>query len=304
MIQARTVSRGRHRTLLPALAAAVIAACAMGKDDPPDASSPVDEDAAALDDVSPADSPVSPPADVPASVDVPVRVDAPATVDAPTVRDVPLAIDVPVVDVARIDAGTPDAGRPDVGVPDVGVPDVGVPDAGARVCPTALALGLFDTGTDGWVFGGLWRQSAGSMVAGSSTAYSSSYTQNLTSGADVDLSGCSAALLTFTVQLADDPDWMSSLDRSERLSPQCSGDGGTVWTSLTPAPWPARQSQCATTYCSGGLNSSRAFPTTAQSITLPPSCLTARARINFQARGSSAWRLQNPGWTIDSVRIN
>ncbi len=340
VIQARTVLRGRNRRLLPVLFSAVLAACAMGKDEPSDASSPADKDAAAVpDDVPSTDSPVAPPADVPAladvvarvdvpttadvavavdvpvpvdvrAVDVPTMRDVPAPIDVPTVRDVPAPIDVPtvrdvpIVDVVRIDAGTPDAGFPDAGTPDAGFPDVGVADVGARVCPTALALGLFDTGTDGWTFDPLWRRGSGNMVAGSSTDYVSSYTQNLTSGADTDLSGCSAALLTFTVRLDDDPAWETSLDRSERLSPQCSGDGGAVWTSLTPNPWPARQSQCATTYCSGGRDSSRAFPATAQSITLPSSCLTPRARIRFQARGASAWRLQNPGWTIDSVRIN
>ncbi len=300
----------------------VLAACATGKEEFPDASIPVDNDAAALDDVPSADSPVTPrvdvlapmdvatradvstPVDVAVVVDIPVSVDVRAA-DGPTVRDVPVPIDVPtvrdvpVVDVARIDAGTPDAG-----FLDAGLPDVGVADAGARICPTALALGLFDTGDDGWVFDSLWRREANTMVAGSGNRFSSSYTQNLTSGADTDLSGCSAALLTFTVRLADDPKWPSSLDRAERLSPQCSGDGGTVWTSLTPNPWPARQSQCTNTYCSGGLNSSRAFATAAQSITLPPSCLTPRVRIRFQASGTNVWRLQNPGWTVDSVRIN
>ncbi len=310
----------------------------MGKDEPSDASSPVDKDAAVLDDVPSTDSPTTPPVDVPALTDVPIRVDVSAAVDVavvvdvpapvdvravdvPTVRDVPVPIDVPVpmdvptvrdvpvVDVARVDAGTPDvgfpdAGFPDVGTPDAGFPDVGTPDAGARVCPTALALGLFDTGTDGWTFDSLWRQGSGGMVAGSTTRFSSTYTQNLTSGTDTDLSGCTSALLTFSVRLDDDPAYDSSLDKSERLSPQCSGDGGSVWTNLTPNPWPARQAQCATTYCSGGYNSTRAFAITAQSITLPPSCLTARVRVRFQARGASVWRLQNPGWTIDSVRIN
>lgn len=225
-------------------------------------------------------------------VDVPV-LDVFVPIDVPTVRDVSVA------DATPFDVGTPDAG-----LPDAGVVDTGTPDTGARACPTALALGLFDTGTDGWTFDSLWRQASGAMVAGSTTRFSSSYTQNLTSGADTDLSGCSAALLTFTVRLDDDPGYESSVDKSERLSPQCSGDAGATWSSLTPSPWPARQSPCATTYCSGGYSSTRAFPTTGQSIALPSSCLTTRARIRFQARGASVWRLLNPGWTVDSIRIN
>ncbi len=238
---------------------------------------------------------------------------ADGTVDVGVSADVSGPMDVVAVidvsgDAGAIDAGTADTGVDsevnEVGVPDAGPVDVGTSDVSHRTCPTALALGLFDTGTDGWTFDSLWRHGSGNVVAGSTTRFASTYTQNLTSGADTDLSGCSAALLTFTVRLDDNPSYDSSVDKSERLSPQCSGDGGAAWTNLTPNPWPARQSQCATTYCSGGYNSTRAFAITAQSITLPPSCLTARVRVRFQARGASVWRLQNPGWTIDAVRIN
>ena len=243
----------------------------------------------------PIDAPVS--IDAPFSIDAPVPLDVPVPIDAPVPLDVPVPIDVPTPVDVPVPVDVPPVG-------DVSVVDTGPPDAGARVCPTSLALGLFDTGTDGWVFDGLWRQGSGGMVAGSTTRFSSAYTQNLTSGSDADLSACSAAQLTFMVRLDDDPAYASSVDRSERLSPQCSGDSGASWTSLTPNPWPAHQSPCASTYCSGGVGTSRAFSLTAQSIALPAACLTSRVRVRFEARGASVWRLQNPGWTIDAVRLN
>jgi hypothetical protein len=85
---------------------------------------------------------------------------------------------------------------------------------------------------------------------------------------------------------------------------QCSGDGGGVWTNLTPDPWPANQSACSTSYCSGGKNASRAFPWTSQSITLPAACLTANVRFRFQAKGQNVWRLLDPGWYVDTVTIH
>ena len=172
-------------------------------------------------------------------------------------------------------------------------------------CPTALSLATWDAGDDGWTWDGLWERHAGGyMTAGSTTSYSSPYTQNLTSGTPVDLSGCSSAVLGFQVRLDDDPDYDGSVDKSERLYVQCSGDGGGVWTNLTPNPWPPNQSACATSYCSGGKNASRAFPWTSQSITLPASCLTANARFRFQAKGQNVWRLLDPGWYVDSVTID
>lgn len=174
-------------------------------------------------------------------------------------------------------------------------------------CPVALLIGGWGTGADGWTWDGLWRRdSAGYMVAGSSTSYASSYTQNLTYGTNVDLSTCTTATLSFEVRLADDPNYSSSTDKSERLFVQCSKDGGANWVNLTPSPWPANQSACATSYCSGGYGSTRAFPWTSQTITLsvPNDCKTATTRFRFQAKGASAWRLQNPGWYVDTVTIN
>lgn len=173
-------------------------------------------------------------------------------------------------------------------------------------CPTALSLGTFDAGTDGWTFDGLWRRDGGGyMVAGSTSKYSSSYTQNLTSGSNVDLSGCTTATLGFSVRLADDPNYYNKgSDKSERLYVQCSGDGGGTWTNLTPSPWPANQSACSTSYCSGSWSTDRSFPWTAQAITLPAACLTTAVRFRFQAKGSNVWNLQNPGWYVDSVKVN
>lgn len=171
-------------------------------------------------------------------------------------------------------------------------------------CPTALSIGLWDAGDDGWTYDGLWKRASGSMTAGSTTKYNTSYTQNLTYGSDVSLGGCASATLSFQVRLADDPNYDQSVDKSERLYVQCSGDGGGSWTNLTPSSWPANQAACSTSYCSGGYGSSRAFPLTSQTITLPGSCVTATARFRFQAKGTSVWRLQNPGWYVDNVKVN
>ncbi|MCC6646294.1 MAG: hypothetical protein IT374_12070 [Polyangiaceae bacterium] len=169
-------------------------------------------------------------------------------------------------------------------------------------CPAGLVIGDWGAGADGWTYDGLWRQSGGAMVAGSANKYCNDYTQNLTSGADVDLSTCAAATLSFQVKLDDDL-WTPRSDKSERLFVMCSGDGGANWTTLTPSPFPANQGPCITSYCNGG-NTERSFPLTAQSITLPAACRTKQARFRFQAKGECAWRMENPGWTVDGVKVN
>jgi hypothetical protein len=141
------------------------------------------------------------------------------------------------------------------------------------------------------------------MAAGSSIKYNSSYTENLTYGSDVDLSGCTSATLSFLVQLADDINY-GTTDKSERLYVQCSGDGGATWTSLTPNPWPANQSACSTSYCAGSNTIDRSFAWTSQSIALPAACLKKATRFQFQAKGSSAWNMQNPAWSVDNVKVN
>jgi hypothetical protein len=171
-------------------------------------------------------------------------------------------------------------------------------------------LGAFTTNADGWALDGLWSRDAsngGVLVAGSSFSYSSSYTQNATNGSNVDLSLCATTTtkLGFRVRLDDDPNYASkSADKSERLYVQCSGDGGATWTSLVPSPWPTNQSPCLTSYCDGAYGLDRSFAWTAQSITLPTTCLTKTMRVRFQAAGKSAWNLQSPGWWVDSVQIN
>ncbi|MEB2313577.1 MAG: hypothetical protein OZ928_17170 [Polyangiaceae bacterium] len=173
-------------------------------------------------------------------------------------------------------------------------------------CPTPLSLGTFDAGADGWTFDGLWRrESGGYMVAGSGTKYASSYTQNLTSGTSVDLSSCASAMLGYSVRLNDDPNYdRKGSDKSERLYVQCSGDGGGSWTNLTPSPWPKNQSACSSSYCSGSYGNDRSFPSTLQSLALPAACRTSAVKIRFQAKGASAWNLQNPGWYVDSVTVD
>ncbi len=121
----------------------------------------------------------------------------------------------------------------------------------------------------------------------------------------MNLSGCTSATLNYRVQLADDPGYYAKgPDKSERLYVQCSGDSGATWTNLTPTSWPVNQSACATSYCCGGPGAGRSFPWTNQAAVLPASCRTATARVRFQAKGSSVWNLQNPGWYVDSVTVN
>ena len=170
-------------------------------------------------------------------------------------------------------------------------------------CPTAVKIGDWASGDDGWTYGGLWKRSGGAMVAGSTNSYCNNYTQNLTYNTNVDLSTCASATITFQVKLGDDPSWTPRADKSERLYVQCSGDGGGTWVNLTPTSFPANQSGCSTSYCNGGSND-RSFPLTSQTIALPAACLTTQARFQFQAKGACAWRMQNPGWTVDGVTIN
>jgi hypothetical protein len=173
----------------------------------------------------------------------------------------------------------------------------------AASCPSGLSLATWDSGADGWTWGGLWRRDTGGyMTAGSSTSYCSSYTQDLTYGSDLDLSGCASAMLSFLVRLRDDPDYSPDSDKSERLSVRCSGDGGGSWTNLTPSPWPSNQSACSTSYCDGGEGLDRSFAWTSQVITLPAACRTTRVRFQFRATGSCVWRIWY--WYVDTVRLN
>ncbi len=172
-------------------------------------------------------------------------------------------------------------------------------------CPSALTLGSFASGSDGWSFDGLWRAGSGAMVAGSTTRYSSGYSESLTQGQSVDLSGCGAATLSFEVSLNDDAMYDSDpTDRSERLYVECSGDGGVSWAApLTPNPAPANQNGCGSSYCAGKEGTDRSFGWTAQSIALPSECLKATMKVRFRAAGSSAWRLYNPGWLVRNVAV-
>jgi hypothetical protein len=171
-------------------------------------------------------------------------------------------------------------------------------------------LGAFTSNTDGWVIDPLWSRDAsngGVLVAGSSLSYNNTYTQNAMNGSNVDLGGCATTpvKLGYRVRLDDDPTYASKgLDKSERLYVQCSGDGGATWTPLTPSPWPTNQSPCATSYCDGAYALDRSFPWTAQSITLPPACVSKTMRVRFQAAGKSMWNLMSPGWWVDTVTIN
>lgn len=176
--------------------------------------------------------------------------------------------------------------------------DCGVP------CPTAKVLATWDAADDGWVVSSsFWRRLSGAMVAGSgSNPYGGSYTENLTYNSDVNLASCGTATLKFTVRLADDPSY-GSTDMSERLYVQCSGDAGATWTSVNPTPLSGTQSGCNTSYCAGASND-RSFGPIAGSISLPANCRTATARFRFQAKGASAWNMQNPAWYVDSVSLN
>jgi hypothetical protein len=178
--------------------------------------------------------------------------------------------------------------------------DCGVP------CPSTVSLATWASGADGWTWDGLWQRSGGALVAGSGISYCSNYTQNLTYGSDVDLSGCTSATLRFSVRLEDDDAWESesSTDKNQRLFVECSGNSGGSWTSLVPSPWPSSQSACATSYCDGNYGLDRSFPWTTQAISVITSCRTSQARFRFRAAGTCIWDLMNPGWYVDTVSLN
>lgn len=140
------------------------------------------------------------------------------------------------------------------------------------------------------------------MGGGNANKLQSSYTQDLTYGTNVNLLSCGSATLSFEIMFSDDTSRGS--DKSERLYVQCSGDGGASWSNLRPNPWPANQSQCGTSYCSGSTSSGRSFPWTAQTIALPPECRTATTRFRFRAEGSHPFNMQNPGWSLRDVKVN
>jgi hypothetical protein len=172
-------------------------------------------------------------------------------------------------------------------------------------CPTAKAIGDWTSSDDGWSLDAPWTRVFGYMTFGSSlNAYNKPYTLNLTYGSDVALQGCATATLTFTVRLADDINYSPKTDKSERLIVQCSGDSGMSWVNLTPGPMPSIESSCGTSYCSGSTSVDRSFPWTGQSAAIPAACLSATARFRFSATGKTAWALQSPGWSVDSVTIN
>ena len=183
-------------------------------------------------------------------------------------------------------------------------------DCALPACPVGMEIGAFSlTDEPDWTYkksSGLWRYLNGQMVAGSGiNPYGSSYVENLTWTKTVDLRSCASPKLSFRVRLSDDAEYNSDpTDKSERLYVECSGDGGGSWTTLTPNPWPSNQSACSNSYCAGRQNLDRSFPLTSQNITLPQACQTATVTFRFRAQGSSAWRLNNPGWYVDDVTVN
>lgn len=176
-----------------------------------------------------------------------------------------------------------------------------------HVCPTALTLGTWASGDDGWSHdNNWWTRASGYMHVDYINGHNSNYTQNLTYATDIDLAGCTAATMKFAVQLGDDT-YAAGTDKSEKLFVQCSGNSGGSWTTLTPNPWPSnQQSNCSSTggYCAGGSGNNWSFGKTNQTISIPSGCLTTQARIQFQATGKTTWSLMNTGWYIYPVTIN
>lgn len=203
------------------------------------------------------------------------------------------------------DGGACGNGRCDCGETSTTCPaDCGPP------CPAGLVIGAWSGNDDGWVWNphstdeteNFWHREAGDMRGGSgNNPYNKSYTQDLTYNSDLNLVQCSSATLAYSVSLSDDS--TRGTDKSERLYVQCSGDGGATWTNLTPNPWPNNQGGCNTSYCNGDARTDRSFSWTVQSIALPAACRTVRARVRFEANGSSAWNMAL-GWSLKQVKIN
>lgn len=175
-------------------------------------------------------------------------------------------------------------------------------------CPFPLTAATWDSGDDNWTKQGLWTNSSGKMVWGSSNSQNSSYTHNLTYGTALILTGCENSGMTFTISLNDDTSWSSEsgTDKNQKLYVECSGDGGANWVSMTPPALPSEQTKnsgCTTYYCDGNQSIDRTFSAVSQTWMFPADCLKADGRIRFRANGSTAWDLQNPGWTLDSVEL-
>lgn len=174
-----------------------------------------------------------------------------------------------------------------------------------------LVIGDWTSGNDGWVYEkhadgtrNFWRLNAGFMGGGSgSSPFTKAYTQDLTYGSDVNLTMCASATLKFDVKLSQDTGTSSGNNR-ERLNVQCSGDGGASFIDMTPNPWPSKQGGCNPSYCTGTFTTDQSFNWTAQTITLPAGCRTARARFRFQATGVNAYTMHNPGWSVRNVKVN
>lgn len=177
-----------------------------------------------------------------------------------------------------------------------------------QTCPTGLTIGAWNGSDDDWTWrksDPFWQRYPGNLGGGSGiNPYGSSYSEAATYTKNVNLSGCASATLSYQVRLDDDSTYSGDVDKSERLYVQCSGDGGTTFVTLTPSPWPNKQSPCGNSYCDGDTSINRSFGWTAQSISLPAACRTSAARFRFLAAGSSAWRMYAPAWYLQQVKLN
>lgn len=179
-------------------------------------------------------------------------------------------------------------------------------DCAGVKCPRALSLGTWESSDDGWKSNGpFWTRGAGQMTGGlHSSLLTKSYSIPLTYENDVNLASCASASWSFELKFTDLSAMLTDVDKSERLYAQCSGDSGSTWTTLSPNPWPANQSECLTSYCDGNSTKNRSFDWTAQTLTLPAACRTAKARFRFWATGSNLNWIGAPGWYLRKVVVN
>ncbi|HSA32406.1 MAG TPA: hypothetical protein P5077_01640 [bacterium] len=174
-------------------------------------------------------------------------------------------------------------------------------------CPLPLTIATWASDDEGWTRTGNWVRETTSdgWMRYDDDSHKTNYDHSLTYATDINIAGCSAATLSFSITFMDYV-YTTDADKSEKMYVECSGDGGGSWNTLVPTPYPANQSssRCSNCYCDGDSSSfsEKSFGWTAQNITLPVACKTSAVRIRFRAKGTDSWAINY--WGIDTVILN